>query len=316
MKRLSISATNKCPLQCNHCGPESGPHPQMSDTLDLDSIKKAIIGFQKTGYTVVNFSGGEPILLGDVLIEAIKFAKENGIKITLTTGGYWAKDEKMAKQKIDKLTDAGLDQICISLSDSHLEFVTLQHTLNIVRAARPRLNPIVSIASYIGSNITLKKIAEFFLGNNEHPPLIDVASIIPFGRATANYPENTWITKNIAEFAGPCKSVFNNAQVHPNGNVTACSSVLSSTCEPLIAGNIHESSVESIAAEMQTNPLLNWIHSLGPVHLKFLVEENTDIRFNNEYVNICHLCGDILSNKKALEFLKQEGMMGTKKTTI
>jgi radical SAM protein with 4Fe4S-binding SPASM domain len=66
-------------------------------------------GFSNPGLNVI-FGGGEPLLFPDILTELIAFCRQNGLRTSLATSGYFV-DEKMAK----RLAASDLDYIALTL---------------------------------------------------------------------------------------------------------------------------------------------------------------------------------------------------------
>ena len=97
--------TDKCLMRCKMCNLwKSGKN----DTLSLDLFKKTIKDLSRS-CCYVTFSGGEPLLVEDI-IERIVYSKKYIPHIHLVSNGYLL-DEEMAK----KLAATGIDEISISI---------------------------------------------------------------------------------------------------------------------------------------------------------------------------------------------------------
>lgn len=97
--------------------------------------------------------------------------------------------------------------------------------------------------------------------------------------------------------------------VHSDGRVAGCGSVFSRDCAPLIFGSVQQEPFEDVMARIHQHPLSNLIHHVGLGALKEIVEAHSELRFDGRYVNMCHLCGDILSNPAAVGALRAAGML-------
>lgn len=85
-----------CPLRCQYChnpdtwkvdtGMEYTPEELMDEIVKYKSYMK----FSDGGVT---FTGGEPILQAEFLLEVAKLCKENGISVALDTSGYLLSDK-------------------------------------------------------------------------------------------------------------------------------------------------------------------------------------------------------------------------------
>jgi radical SAM protein with 4Fe4S-binding SPASM domain len=109
-----LALTYKCNLKCQFCyaGCNCTINPTgTSDELDIDDFKKII----KTIYTEarvpsISFTGGEPTLRPEILVNCIRYAKELGMRVNLITNGTLI-DDTLAKT----LLDAGLDSVQVSI---------------------------------------------------------------------------------------------------------------------------------------------------------------------------------------------------------
>lgn len=94
-----------CPLRCAYChNPDSQTmfsKSRISPEEVLETAKK-YQPYYKTSGGGVTFSGGEPLVQGEFLLESLKLLKANGINTALDTSGYG--DEKYYKE-ILKYTD-------------------------------------------------------------------------------------------------------------------------------------------------------------------------------------------------------------------
>jgi radical SAM protein with 4Fe4S-binding SPASM domain len=109
-----LALTYKCNLKCQFCyaGCNCTSNPTgTSNELDIDDFKKII----KTIYTEacvpsISFTGGEPTLRPEILVNCISYAKGLGMRVNLITNGTLI-DEQLAKN----LQAAGLDSVQVSI---------------------------------------------------------------------------------------------------------------------------------------------------------------------------------------------------------
>lgn len=87
----SVVFLQGCKLRCLYChNPDTwqmGAGEQMEATDLMKKIKRYRPYFEKSGGGVT-FSGGEPLLQPEFLLECLKLSKEMGIHTTLDTAGY------------------------------------------------------------------------------------------------------------------------------------------------------------------------------------------------------------------------------------
>jgi hypothetical protein len=75
-----------CPSKCEYCFQERTEHKNYISQAQLSKIRKKVYSFlEEVHPQQVLFSGGEPLTLGDGLIEAIEIAKNLGAKFSLST---------------------------------------------------------------------------------------------------------------------------------------------------------------------------------------------------------------------------------------
>ena len=117
--QITILTTNRCNAFCKHCVMHAGP--SKNDTLSADQMADAISQVRKNNdLMMVVFAGGEPLLLGDALLEAIAYADMSGIGTRIMTNAYWAETPAKARDTLQALRESGLLEVNISIDDYHL----------------------------------------------------------------------------------------------------------------------------------------------------------------------------------------------------
>lgn len=120
LKFLFFELTDKCNLNCLHCG--SNCDPSKCNNLDLDIIKQTLDEVAKkydSKNIMICLTGGEPMLY-DGIYDVISYSKKLGFAVGITSNATCI-DEKATKC----LAKAGLDTISISidgLKDTHDSF--------------------------------------------------------------------------------------------------------------------------------------------------------------------------------------------------
>ena len=102
------NATRRCNLYCAHCyaAAETEPAPGEFSTTEARGFLEQLADY---GAPVVLFSGGEPLVRGD-LVELVDYASELGLRPVLSTNGTLLNRENAAA-----LRDAGLQYAGISV---------------------------------------------------------------------------------------------------------------------------------------------------------------------------------------------------------
>lgn len=115
---ILLELTHRCPLACPYC---SNPLQLagIAEELDAATWKDVIAQAAALGVLQVHFSGGEPTLRRD-LPELVAHARAQGLYSNLITSGV-ALDEA----GLDRLIDAGLDHVQLSIQDARAESADL-----------------------------------------------------------------------------------------------------------------------------------------------------------------------------------------------
>lgn len=86
--QLVIQYTDKCNARCPQCGMRV-TEPFKRSTLQLDAVRKMIDHAAENGVNAISFTGGEPFLFFDDIMELTGYAREAGISYTRTgTNGF------------------------------------------------------------------------------------------------------------------------------------------------------------------------------------------------------------------------------------
>lgn len=107
---LRVAVTDRCNLRCIYCMPRGVPTCADPDkTIGRETIESLLRVAVRYGLRKVRFTGGEPLLRGDIA-ELVRSAKRLGVAdVSLTTNGLFLKD------RARELKEAGLDRVNISL---------------------------------------------------------------------------------------------------------------------------------------------------------------------------------------------------------
>jgi Fe-coproporphyrin III synthase len=89
---LQIHPSLRCNLSCTHCYSRSGPLEHME--LNTVTVCQVVSDAAVMGYQVVSVSGGEPLLYAG-LDEVLAHAKSLGLRTTVTTNGFFTKQERL-----------------------------------------------------------------------------------------------------------------------------------------------------------------------------------------------------------------------------
>ncbi len=147
-KRIDVNPTAKCNLRCTFCW---GPEHNIPDGIDTQGWEKIIGFFAANGTKEIVFTGGEPLIRSD-LAQLLHFAKEQGLRVTLSTNTILL-NEKRAMELLPYVDEIGVPvdgsnpqknglmrtSLIPNLGDKH--FLNAMEALRLVR----HLNPLIEI---------------------------------------------------------------------------------------------------------------------------------------------------------------------------
>lgn len=171
-----------CKLRCLYCHNPDTWSMKDGNEVTSEEILKKLIKFKpyyKSSGGGVTFSGGDPLLQPDFLLELLKKCKENGIHTTIDTAGYGLGNY----DEILKYTDLVLLDIKHINNDGYVHLtgksnVDFKEFLNSLKNANTR----VWIRQVVVPNITdsleyMDKLSEII--NNEIPN-VDKIELLPY----------------------------------------------------------------------------------------------------------------------------------------
>jgi MoaA/NifB/PqqE/SkfB family radical SAM enzyme len=122
--QLIIQYSDKCNAQCPQCGMRVTEKFSRS-TLHPDEVRKMIDHAAGNGVSAISFTGGEPFLFFDDVMNLVKYAGEAGIKYTRTgTNGFIFMNSDKAgystriRRTAERIAAAGLYTFWISIDSS------------------------------------------------------------------------------------------------------------------------------------------------------------------------------------------------------
>ncbi|UPM44760.1 radical SAM protein [Halocatena salina] len=303
---LSMFLDYKCNFACDHCS--VGSSPQTEYELQDQYINKVLDQTEDlNSLQLVVFTGGEVTLREEKLLNAISAASERGYRTRIVTNAWWAKDKQSATEMINKLVDAGLNEINTSYDDFHTEYMSPENIATMVEASLDSEIEQTSIAMIIGDTDpkydaeAMIKILEERLGThpNEFSDRLTILedTVSPLGRG-AQLDVASLTPRNAIDSG--CTDTISTISLHPDGSIKACCGHAQWYVPDLTLGNIEEESLMSIVERSQQNVLYWLIHNVGP---KQLLER---LNVDGNYSGICHACHDLLGNhrEELLEYIE------------
>ena len=138
----------KCNSKCKHCMYACSPRCK-ADWISLSDAEKVLAqlheAFKKTspinkpqlGVNLgLHFTGGEPFLNFNLLIDLVKMARRIGFSSTFVeTNCFWSVDDNVTEEKLVQLKTAGLHGMLVSVNPFILEYVPFERTLRTINVS-------------------------------------------------------------------------------------------------------------------------------------------------------------------------------------
>ena len=284
--QLTILGTSQCNARCAHCSMNSGPE-RRGERLTYPRMRKAIDELHRNSpLRVVIFAGGEPLLLGEHLLDTIAYCDSLRIITRVVTNGSWAKTYDGARKVLNRLREAGLAELNISCDDYHLPFIPFERVENAWRASKGMGFWAVIIANCHGEGS--KVTPDFIMGRlGETLPMQfdDDGKQVPVGRSA---PDGTYYGISNAQvqllgrghkeidpgvlvyrddgegrLAGGCRWALRSPALSPNNRLLACCGTEVEFNEVLDFGSVDLHDAADLARDADDSVLLNAVALLG-----------------------------------------------------
>ncbi len=300
---VSVFLDYKCNLECSHCS--LGSSPKLSSEIDWRYVEQALReGCRDIDSQVAVFTGGEVTLHMEKLLRGLRLADDLGYSTRIVTNAGWAGSMEQATEVINRLEDAGLDEINMSFDDFHAEWISEEHLLNFTEAAlnasfKNIVISMVNPASPTYDVETVRGLIEERVGAvDQYKQRLTLMYDTPaaVGRATGLADEEL-----VTGDTGRCESIMESISVHPDGYVRACCGHAQWYVPDLTIGSLDQQPLDEMVERSGRNLLYWLIQSVGPEELL------KQIGVENEYTGICHACHHLLSEHRSelLEYVRQ-----------
>ena len=211
---LQFHITERCNLRCKHCYQED---KYLNQEMTLEQKKNVIDMFGKAAKAwavkgIINFTGGEPLIKKQELLELIRYAKSNypGMVIGILSNGTL-----IDKTTANELKAAGVKDVQVSLDGATEETHDLVRGKGNFKKAIEGIKNIVSVGLLGEIMFTLHK-----QNAKEVPAIIDLAAslgakrigierLVPIGRGSKELPDSVLTPEelhNVYAFVGRRKS--------------------------------------------------------------------------------------------------------------
>jgi hypothetical protein len=263
----------------------------------LDAIKLWSIPPQ------VHFTGGEPFLHFDLLLDGVCWAVERGIVNYVETSASWCIDDEEVHHRFVTLREAGLEAILISCSPFHAEKIPPARTLRAVKASLDVFGAdgtIVYLPEYlkiiqlfdIDRPTSLSHYEEIFGGEEAGRVLWQGYGIISGGRA--GYELGHLVPRYPAESFTETNCMLDLLYAH-HSHFDLYGNYISGFCGGLTIGSWRE--LHHVFDDFRAGrypPLIEILIERGPYGLAQMAREDYGYQPDPAgYTGKCHLCVDV-----------------------
>lgn len=314
---IIFASTSACNLKCKHCFVNFE-----NKKLDIEKAKNLLSGCSEYGIEKIGFSGGEPFLYPEFIIEITKQAIDQDLLFDrIMTNGVWWKTQEELNAVLDSIYQAGFDgKIGLSFDSFHNQDIEKIITFIDCVYKIWNDNSMIDIQSVVPFNTkdeitfnsekqflsNLSKIANFFNAtiNNQTNTKTGLGYItienencfIPIARTPQSFlpnDENSW--KDSKWFkddfcAGPGQILF----VHSNGNIAPCCGFANEN-PALFIGNINQT-ISDILKNAKSNKMIDICYNKG-LDCYRVEQEKNGIKFPGKTQDMCMFCSYICDQK-------------------
>ena len=323
--QLTIITTNQCTAKCAHCCMNSSP--DRGEKLNFEQIKNTVDSLHSLNpLEVVIFTGGEPTLLGEELLEAIAYVDSLGISTRLVTNAFWAVTPGKASRMVNMLRESGLREINFSIDDYHLPYISFETVQNAWIASKNVGFQSVVIANSFGkrSLITPQYIMDRLdeklplrFDNDGNPlPLPNPSSdgtlymlsnstMQKIGRFHEELDNNDLTYPDTQDYLNlGCPWVLKTVALSPKNHLVSCCGIEAEDNKVLDFGDVSKIAASDLIRFGDNQVIINAISFFGLIYLKnFIQKRNPDILFRQKYASICEICEHILTRAECMEVL-------------
>ncbi len=298
VKNVDFLLTFKCPAQCQHCSYKAGPNRVgYIKPKEISRYLKELIKMHPLQSVWVH--GGEPFLYFNYLKYIIKETKKLGIpRRGVITNSFWAKNEVIAKAKLEKLKNKGLKAITFSSDFFHQEFIPIEYVRNALKAAVALGLENIIVDSYFVDDVTTYNYFNQITKKNLEL-LEDIEELefhrYPMGVEGRGADLTEYLNLKAELPSGNCPMPFwidgdlknpETIEIDCEGNITLCPGIC--------IGNTNIQSLTKIIQnyDVDRHPILSLVSKEGPLGLLKLAKEQ-GFKQKQNFVNECHLCYEL-----------------------
>lgn len=313
ISEVSIVLTYRCPAACAHC--LFGCNMKRNETVDLAQAKTLIAAASRQSPPpAVGFTGGEPFLEFDMLLELVEFARRSNMASEVISSSAWCRGREHGREILSALRRKGLVTYCTSVDRYHVRYVAPTRMRDAILAARD-----------LGLRVTINTMADpkrrgqekAYLAETLDLPAetidelrVNVLKVVPVGRARKHVRDFVLRDKDLEEGCPFCTQVI---ALTPEGLAYPCCGMIMgmdpARAGAFVLGRLEGKSVEEAAAMLQDakrDLFLRLIQVLGPYRILTLLKQRRgEMKVPDRFVGTCDMCMELSGNPAVAEALEE-----------
>lgn len=283
-----------CTSKCRHCLYKCSPQ-RKRHYVGKDDARRIMQKIISLGCNSIHIGGGEPFLNVEKLVGVADAAKETGMHIGyIETNASWFTNEDQATGILARLLDRGIDQLLISISPFHNEYIPLYKTKGLIRACRktgmgifPWIAEFLPEAESFDDRCVhaleeyLEKFGQDYLKNIPHRYWTHLG-----GRAVETFSDVLPLAVlETLDNAKSCHEIGDTSHFH----IDLYGRYVPGLCTGFSID------MEDLGRDLDPDryPLLNMLAAEGTGALLSFAASEYGFKARPDYLNKCHLCNDI-----------------------
>jgi len=262
--------------------------------MEHDRAKEIIGELARAGVGGISFSAGEPFLYFNEIAELVKLCRQIGIYTRIVTNSFWAKTAESSDHLVSELKKNGLCQLRLSYSRWHQKNVNRNNVLNAARSCRK-----------IGLNYFISFVTDFSKEDDQYEQFLRDHGLTYFPEPViyAGRAESFKRRRILTDYQANCCNM--NPYLSPDLDMYACCDAGShfSATNFFYLGNLTDHTLEQLFAKSETDPLLNFIRTMGLTNIASFsgMKAREIITYSK-----CDLCRKLFNSPEILARLRDE----------
>lgn len=281
---LGFTIHRACNASCSICCFSS--EPSCKEKLNVNRMKEYIDESKEIEeIKTIAFTGGEPFLEYELLVELISYAKAAGKKVNTVTNGFWANSYEKTYEKLSHLKKCGLDYLSLSHDAYHKKFIKTENIRNILKATT-KLEMPTSLAIVKVKDEEVGSIIND-IGNDIYTASIKIGPCLPVGRAEKSFSSDQF-DRSIESDKARCAYGANLVVCYDGTIYPCCSQVIVNT--GLGIGNFEDITLKEAMNKLKNNALLYFLRNADMKFYSDFAKQKLGMEIPKYIVNPCELC--------------------------